>query len=40
MTSHVDGQPPRLIATAKAGRVTVLDRDALPQVTAAQDAAG
>ena len=38
--SHVDGQPPRLIATAKAGRVTILDRDALPEVTAALDAAG
>ena len=37
--SHVDGQPPRLIATAKAGRVTILDRDALPAVTAALDAA-
>lgn len=38
--SHVDGQPPRLVASAKAGRVTILDRDTLPLVTAALDAAG
>jgi len=38
--SHVDGQPPRLVASAKAGRVTIFDRDTLPLVTAALDAAG
>ena len=38
--SHVDGEPARLIATATGGRVTILDRDALPLVTAALDAAG
>ena len=38
--SHVDGAPARLIATTTDGRVTILDRDALPLVTAALDAAG
>lgn len=32
--------PARLIATATNGRVTILDRDALPLVTAALEAAG
>lgn len=38
--SHRDNQTPQLIATTKAGHVTILDRDALPLVTAALDAAG
>lgn len=38
--SHLDGQPPRLIATARNGQVSILDRDALSAVTAALDAAG
>jgi len=38
--SYQDGQPPRLVATVEGGRVTILDRDTLPLVTAALDAAG
>ena len=38
--SHEDGQPPRLIATTPMGRIMMLDRNALPLVTAALDMAG